>query len=680
MLIVYVSCTPSYGYGDTSNSDGTSQMQILQGRTYGCKTKTVTSWVTTTATKTVTGIESIVTTKTVAKPTTIHDTRTVIQETTIWVPTTYIETKTIVSEHPVTRTVDNTKYTTKSTTIYTTIVSTVTTSYPVVSTITQTLSRPTITVPGQNVTQTQTRQGPTIAVPGQPSTITVPGATKTLPGSTVLTTITRTIPPSTVRVTQEQGTKTITQPASTVVETRTQTLPAVTIDRPASTVTVTPIINASLCPAPTGLSAPLDPKSNRTFGCEPGHICNPPKPQGCNLWRDPPSDDYLCDPKYCIPSLPYTNVTWKECETSYYPPSYGYFNLNPEAFGLSYDIFEYKVIQKTVSGHVTTITTGNWDSQTSLTAWPKPTPTSSTAVIYGRTNKVVDKLKGCKNKRGITPAVCYQICNAPYLVAQAVGKTDALCAAGLEFRNGYESCNRCISANGLNVTIVDYVGPEFLQFLNYCNGMGTEKPPTSSHESPEPIVTKQPSVETSSQVATSQPAFTPIQSTVDATSPTSYRSSASSSPAASSSPQSSPAPNSSTPSASAPSSSAPSSSAPNSSNTGSSSQTSGSSSSPTSGSGSTSPPTTSGTSTTSTSSATSPSSTNQATTSGSGSTSGGNGNTSGSSPSVSTKGTSSTGRTHNATIPVVTSAASHLSGLYYSAASLVLSSLMIIMY
>ncbi|GAB0136837.1 hypothetical protein EsDP_00005125 [Epichloe bromicola] len=428
---------------DPSNpEDNAVEVQRLEGRTDGCHTTTVTEWITTTATRLVTGIESIIKTQTlpvtVSVPTTVHDTKTIIGSTTIWMPTTYVRTTTVISEHPVTRTVDNTIYTTRSTTVYTTMVSTVATSYPAISYITkslnQTVTAPghltTITRPAETITrsgeiitkpaQTITKAGKTVTVPAQPSTVTLPAETQTVPGSTVVKTLTRTLPPTTVKITQDQATKTIVQPGTQVTQVQTQTLPPSLITKPASTVTVTPVFDVTLCPTPTGATAPLSPTSDLTFGCKPGYVCNPPKPNGCNTWPGPPADDFLCDTKDCIPSPPFTNTTWDQCNTHYYPPSYGYFNLDPEVFGLSYDIFESQSYEEVVNGHITTVTTGNWEPQKSLAAWPKPIDTSRPVSPAVRARAAEpSQLRDCRSKRDITPAICFDDCNNAYVIALA---------------------------------------------------------------------------------------------------------------------------------------------------------------------------------------------------------------------------------------------------------------------
>jgi hypothetical protein len=65
-------------------------------------------------------------------------------------------------------------------------------------------------------------------------------------------------------------------------------------------------------------------------------------------------------------------VVWPTNETRYYPVVDGLFNLDPEAFGLSFGIFiqTIKVVGQNVTGSgsafvtETSYTTGDWTSQT----------------------------------------------------------------------------------------------------------------------------------------------------------------------------------------------------------------------------------------------------------------------------------------------------------------------------
>lgn len=376
------------------------------------------------------------------------------------------------------------------------------TSYPAVSYVTK------------SVVQTQT-----ITSPGKKTTITLPGQTKTLPGTTIVTTEVRTLPEKRVTITESGMIRTITEPLSTVGIPTTKTVPPTTVSVPAKTVTVTPILSVTVCPAPTGQSKPLAPDSDLTFGCKPGYVCNPKMPSGCNFWPGSPSSDYCCKEEDCIPSPPLTNVTWTQCKTEYFPPSYGYFNLNPEAFGLPYGIFEYETYEAVKDGHKTTITTGNWKSQSSLTNWPRP---SSTNALNRRTHHPkYNETQGCRGyhavgKRAVTPAICFDDCNNAYLIAQAVGKVDKLCEAGSSFRESYNSCAACILANSdaTSNNIGDYVQPEFAQFLNFCNGQRAGTPSKSAVNTPEPVVTAGPSIETKTQADASTSGFMAVPSSV----------------------------------------------------------------------------------------------------------------------------------------------------------------------
>ena len=432
-------------------------------------------------------------------PTTVEVTDTVTTVETEWSETTFTTTSTVTTSYPVTITEDTTQTVTSVTTTVETVVSTVVSSVPVEVTRTIVPDPATITRPGETVTQpgeTITRPGETRTQPAdtvtQPAeTITLPGQVTTLPGSTVTTTIT------------EDG----------EVVTTTLVIPPITTTAPGDTIVVTPLFDVSLCPAPTGNSAPLDPKSNLTFGCSPGRVCNPPKPQGCNFWPEPPRDDFLCEPADCIISPPFNNVTWPEGETSYYPPSYGYFDLNPNAFGLSYDIFEYQIYEQVEDDTTITVTTGNWESQVSLSTWPLPTTATTEPA---KRSSYLDRVRRDISKRDVsTPAVCYAACNDAYKVALAVGKSDSLCAEDSTFQDAYAACTTCVADRG-NTTkedaIREYVEPEFDQFLNFCGGRAAE-PTETPATAPESIATGDPDVSSTSQADTSSVSFETIPTT-----------------------------------------------------------------------------------------------------------------------------------------------------------------------
>lgn len=364
-------------------------------------------------------------------PTTLTDIETVTQtrnqSVTVWVPTTYTATITRTSQYPVTVTKEHGVTVTNTATTTETVVTTLTTSYPVVSDHTVTQPAVTITQPGAVVTQ--------------------PAVTITQSGSIVT-----------------QPAVTITQPASIITQ------PGTTVTAPAPAQTAATI---SICPAPVGGYAPLDPKSDLTFGCSPGTVCSPPMPDDCNAWPAPPSDGFLCCESDCIPSPPYTLAHWRENDTNTFPLSFGYFNLDPRAFGLSYDVFR--------------------------------------APEHGRRSAV---------RRETTPPMCYDDCNNAYLVAESVGKTDALCHDGSSFNLMFDTCQGCIAAhsNGVAHVIDSYVQPVFAQFLNFCHGRRSvpTTPPVAvspgGSASPEPVVSPEP-VATSSQAEASPGSFEPVPTT-----------------------------------------------------------------------------------------------------------------------------------------------------------------------
>ena len=304
--------------------------------------------------------------------------------------------------------------------------------------------------------------------------------------------------------TSQQVTSTTTEPSTEMSKAATSVLVTPT---PYHTPTGDSPFHVSVCPLPTGASAPLDPKSNLTFGCNPGYVCDPPKPDGCNLWPGPPSDDFICCPDDCIPAPPFETAIWAENKTGYYPPSDGYFNLNPEAFGLPYNIFAAEVRTETSDGKAVSHTTGNWASQPTLSTWPK---TEAAALPVGL--KDGGKSPNRFGRRAVAPPVCYDDCNNAYLGASEEGKTDNLCKPDSSFNQQYGKCSSCISKNedAGQDSIDAYVKPTFSQFLNFCSGK--DSTPTSDVPTgPDSALSSQPDVKTSGQVDGSWTGFTPIE-------------------------------------------------------------------------------------------------------------------------------------------------------------------------
>jgi len=185
-------------------------------------------------------------------------------------------------------------------------------------------------------------------------------------------------------------------------------------------------------------------------------------------------------------------VVWPKNETSYYPVTDGYFNFNPQAFGLDFTIFVINVEVITVTGKygkeiVKTVTTGDYSSQASLTHFGSsdipsstlyitPSPTSTETYVYPTSSahahwkKAREVLHLLKRDETIVPAVCFATCNNAYLEAQSVGKDPELCTAGSAFRVSYEACQSCVIANGdvEKASLQVYVEPKFAPFIDFC--------------------------------------------------------------------------------------------------------------------------------------------------------------------------------------------------------------------
>ncbi|KAM0284701.1 hypothetical protein ACHAQH_001856 [Verticillium albo-atrum] len=485
---------PSEGEPSAAPTYGVRRIRAPPPELPDCVYYTTTIWETTTQESTQTIHVSNISTLTVHQPTTYYETEIVVSGSV----STYVSTYTYISVLPTTVVSDRTEYVTETyisvstfteevdVTDYQTITNTATAIETATATATQTLvETEVVTLTGEVTTiagEVTTLPGEVTTLPGEVTTL--PGEVTTLPGETITTTITETGPETTVTVTEDGEVIISVVPGPTSVITTTVVLPPVTV-------TVRPPVTA--CPAPTNIPGvnpdmPFDPSSNRTWGCEPGFVCNPPKPEGCNLWADSPANDYVCKPKYCVPSPHYALATWPEGETSYYPPSEGYFNLNPNAFGLPFSIFDYETIVKEWKHKTWTITTGNWASATELSVYPPRSPTTTPVApppvyetyAHGYVRRQNDDDEA---EDGTTaPAICFDDCNNCYIEAEAVGKTPRLCAADSQFRADLLTCTTCIDANAVNGVLTRrlYVTPKFAQFLDYCDSQEPDEVTTSS--------------------------------------------------------------------------------------------------------------------------------------------------------------------------------------------------------
>ncbi|KAI1265770.1 hypothetical protein F5Y18DRAFT_46565 [Xylariaceae sp. FL1019] len=276
---------------------------------------------------------------------------------------------------------------------------------------------------------------------------------------------------STFTITEEI---TIVSPTTITLPPTTVTNPPQTVTSPPQTVTYSSVITAvNVCPIPTNapgsVVAPYDVTSDLTWGCPPGYVCDKPFTNGCNVYADLPDKAYVCEnTAWCKPSPAYPNVTRDEDSNAiHYPPTKGYYNLDPAAFGLSDGIFGIEYITTTVTSgydqYTTTIGTGDWTSQASITHFPPAS--TSTASGYDHKRSALSKRDDT-----IVPWLCYDLCNSASTEAQSVGKSSALCKRDSVFYTYWHSCLDCIDTHEGETQMSQrtYLEPEFAQWLDFC--------------------------------------------------------------------------------------------------------------------------------------------------------------------------------------------------------------------
>ncbi|XDG09107.1 hypothetical protein ABKA04_008722 [Annulohypoxylon sp. FPYF3050] len=394
--------------------------------------------------------------------TTDEETTTQTATYTSLVPTITTETFTYTTQIPTTVVSDETLTTTEYSTSIFTSVSTYSTS--ILSTLTSIFTTTDVSVSASPTTDFTT----VTATEATTSFVTLISTTTFLTVSEV--TLTDSTVSSTTFTTTQLITSvvptTISQLVTNVVPT-TITAPPNTITEPPVTVTVSSVITAVTTCAftvpPSTTVTPYDVKSNLTWGCPPSSICQPPFPEpGCNIWATPPNRTYVCESaSYCIDAPEYYPVRWPIFQTGWYRSTPGYFNLAPPAFGLSYDVFAEETVETTIttSGqtYVTTVETGDWTSQASITEFSTYVETYAPYPAISKRSRTL-------------PASCYDTCNNAYLEAQKVGKVPALCDTNSIFRSYTQSCHNCAQeqVNWLDAT-EDYWYPTMSQFLDFCN-------------------------------------------------------------------------------------------------------------------------------------------------------------------------------------------------------------------
>ncbi|ELQ42827.1 hypothetical protein OOU_Y34scaffold00192g12 [Pyricularia oryzae Y34] len=303
-----------------------------------------------------------------------------------------------------------------------------------------------------------------------------------------------------------------------------------------ATTTPSPV---TACPAPTAaaLGAPRSSSFRLKWGCEPGYVCSPPKPEGCNAWGSCPPKDYVCEPQYCRPAPPpQIAPETSSNETGWVPPNPFYFNLDPTKFGLTGSIFEkYEIIQ-VVEGRTITVTTGDWTPHASV-AQATAAPGNPGLHMYKprkRGDKPIGprKILSWKNLRNVMKhakrlyrrqngaripermSICYTPCNAAFIAAQDIGLVPRLCVEGSSYQDDVNGCWECLDLwrnETQTGNVREYVGDQFEEYLAYCDVNDGTVPPSG----PQSIVSTEPGLTSASQGgAVTSGAPIPISSTL----------------------------------------------------------------------------------------------------------------------------------------------------------------------
>lgn len=226
-----------------------------------------------------------------------------------------------------------------------------------------------------------------------------------------------------------------------------------------------------------------------TWGCPAGRICQP-RQIGCTFERDLPADTYFCSPEECIdashvpelrhPDGPYNNYT---CGLLYKPVE-GYFNLNPELFGVDYNIFDQfgqtaepcaTSLSSTTSARHASHATGEVHHYgAAIMEFFNPSHVFPTATINKRSASPKITAPAVLGKREdgetIVPVICYDICNQCGYAAQETGKIyDQLCPTQSNFPRYLGSCRTCIEKNKDDEPVgVPPLLNSLTQWINFC--------------------------------------------------------------------------------------------------------------------------------------------------------------------------------------------------------------------
>lgn len=312
-----------------------------------------------------------------------------------------------------------------------------------------------------------------------------------IPGNNTVTlretTIVVTVPPATANDPYPTSLISTVAAQATTVDGTLTTIAAFTTEiptvlaRPPVTVFQSAVKGSATCAPPEpSAGASYDPKSNLLWGCAPGFICSPRKPEGCNFWSGLPAPNYVCAAEDCLPAEPAIPARWDENTTGQYPLVPQYFPLNPAHYGLSADIFDQELeILDIGEAELYTARFGDWGTR----APDAPLPTLGVRQPHAPGRKVnnwkrkpwmkaMEKhLLRIRQLTGVNPAICFSPCNDAALEAERVGLTPEICNPGSAFRQQYDACQLCIGGNIGNGTQVDErITPSnaFVRFFEFC--------------------------------------------------------------------------------------------------------------------------------------------------------------------------------------------------------------------
>ena len=331
---------------------------------------------------------------------------------------------------------------------------------------------------------------------------------------------------------------TVTQPV-TVKQPTTITIPPITV----TVFTTSSLTGLVTCPTrvinPTyTTSTPLP--DDYTWGCPPGSLCRPPQID-CNFEQNPPADSYYCSPDECVSVSPISSFApapTKSGTCGPYPTISGYFNFDPEYFGLPYSIFvDGGDYAETCSGcplstiwPISQISDGQPQAPTVVPVCEITSAALVTTISDGQPQGpvVTTAARLARRAAAVLPSACYEYCNQCLNLAEN-GKNVALCPSGSHFSAAYEDCENCLAAHKADPkTVAAGVLQSLDQFTSYCNSVikaatptvpapaSTTAPKTSTTPPPTPTSTTTPS---SAPAPTSKSSPAPVSTPPSSTSP-----------------------------------------------------------------------------------------------------------------------------------------------------------------